>query len=104
MAVSSFGRRRDEDVVEEPVTRIPAIVLPPVRLRLELELDPERLDELFKVIQAGVYDAARRGLDEAVEDFTAEQRERDTADGSVGDYPGLDGAENSPPAAAGTTG
>lgn len=94
--VQSFGRRSEQPEEDlQGCVRLPAIVLPPARLRLELDLDVNRLEELFEAIRAGVYEAARRGLDEAVEDFSAEQREDAAAE---------DGAENSPPAAAGPNG
>lgn len=93
--VQSFGRRRGEEDDDDQVTRIPAIVLPPARLRLELDLDQAKLTELFKTIHDGVYQATRLALDEAFEDFTAEQQERAAAQ---------DGAEDSPPAAAESNG
>lgn len=74
---SAFGKRAPEPVLEDDEVAtvvLPPIVLPPVKLRLEAEVDPAELAAVCKAFRDGIYAAAREGLAAAVRDFAAEQQ------------------------------
>ncbi len=115
--VESFGRRRGTPPEDDQVV-LPSIVLPPAKLRLDLELNHERFDELIAVVREGIYDACRRSLDDAVADFVAEQqaglddqpddqpddRPDDRAEDQTGAGDAAAGEQDYPPATAGANG
>lgn len=82
--VSSFGRRRPEEKVEDPT--VLSVQLPPVKLTLEIDRDA--MLTLGDTVRDVVYNAATAGLQAAVEDFAASQDGEldDQADDGPGDH------------------
>lgn len=77
--VPSFGGRREAQKDEFPPVVLPRIVLPPMQLQIQPDIDAQALDGLCQVIERAVYAAAKRGLAAAVAELGGAEPSDDPA-------------------------